>query len=91
MALKTISVKADKNPALTPVRHLRGLGETRGKELEKIGVKTIADLLFYLPRRYLDRSTILKCRDLRDGIEATVVGKVMSGQIIYGGRRQRYE
>lgn len=91
MALKTISAKADKNPALTPVRHLRGLGETRGKELEKIGVKTIADLLFYLPRRYLDRSTILKCRDLRDGIEATVVGKVMSGQIIYGGRRQRYE
>jgi len=80
-----------KEAATTPVRFLRGLGETRSRELEKIGIKTVADLLFYLPRRYLDRSTILKCRDLRDGLEATVVGKVMSGQLLYGGRRPRFE
>ncbi|MDZ7269200.1 MAG: ATP-dependent DNA helicase RecG [candidate division KSB1 bacterium] len=82
---------AGREATTTPVRYLRGLGETRSRELEKIGIKTIADLLFYLPRRYLDRSTILQCRDLREGVAATVVGKVMSGQILYGGRRPRFE
>jgi ATP-dependent DNA helicase RecG len=80
-----------KDPVSASIRLLRGIGTLRAAELEKIGIKKIADLLYYLPRRYLDRSTIVKCRDLREGLEVTVVGKITSGRIVPGGRRQRYE
>src|SRR5512145_2889777 len=80
-----------KDPVSASIRLLRGIGTLRAAELEKIGIKKIADLLYYLPRRYLDRSTIVKCRDLREGLEATVVGKITAGRLVPGGRRQRYE
>ncbi|MGH7496843.1 MAG: ATP-dependent DNA helicase RecG [bacterium] len=80
-----------KDPVAASIRLLRGIGSQRAAELEKIGIKKIADLLYYLPRRYLDRSTIVKCRDLREGLEATVVGKITTGRLVPGGRRQRYE
>jgi len=75
----------------TPLRRLRGLGTQRSAELEKIGLKTVADLLYYLPRRYLDRTTIVKCRDLRENLEATVVGKISSTKLTQFGRRPRFE
>jgi ATP-dependent DNA helicase RecG len=75
----------------TPLRRLRGLGTQRSAELEKIGLKTVADVLYYLPRRYLDRSTIVKCRDLRENLEATVVGKIASTKLTQFGRRPRFE
>ena len=74
-----------------PLRRLRGLGTQRSAELEKIGLKTVADLLYYLPRRYLDRSTTMKCHDLREGLEATVVGKISSTRMTQFGRRPRFE
>jgi ATP-dependent DNA helicase RecG len=74
-----------------PLRQLRGLGPRRTAELEKIGVRTVADLLYYLPRRYLDRTTIVQCRDLREGLEATVVGKIVSSRLVPAGRRPRFE
>ncbi len=80
-----------KDPASASIRLLRGIGSLRAGELEKIGIKKIADFLYYLPRRYLDRSTIVKCRDLREGLEATVVGKITAGRLVPGGKRQRYE
>ncbi len=88
MSATTSSVK---DAATAAIRQLRGIGTVRATEFEKIGVKKISDLLFYLPRRYLDRSTIVKCRDLREGLEATVVGTVMTGRVVPMGRRPRYE
>ena len=79
------------DPAKIPIRQLRSLGDVRGHQLEKIGIKTIADFLFNFPRRYLDRSTIVKCRDLREGTEATIVGKIIAGKLMTAGRRSRYE
>lgn len=52
-------------------------------------METILDLLYYFPRRYLDRSRITKIKDLKEGMTATVVGKVQ----FFGvkrGRRNRF-
>ncbi|MBK6909602.1 MAG: ATP-dependent DNA helicase RecG [bacterium] len=68
-------------PALLaePVSTLRAIGEFRSKALEKIGVRTLEDLIRYYPRRYLDRSRQLRIRDLvPTDYEVTVVGKVIS-------------
>ncbi len=37
------------------IRELRGVGETRAKALEKLGVHDLGDLLGYFPRAYEDR------------------------------------
>ncbi len=62
-----------------PVTILRQVGEFRTKALEKIGVRSLDDLIRFYPRRYLDRSRQLTIRELvPTEYEVTVVGKVIS-------------
>ncbi|NOZ56659.1 MAG: ATP-dependent DNA helicase RecG [Calditrichaeota bacterium] len=72
-----------------PVAAVPGVGTTKAKALRKIGVETVEDLLYYFPRRYLDRSDIRAIKDLEVGTDATVVGRVVSAQI-QRGRRSRF-
>jgi ATP-dependent DNA helicase RecG len=65
------------------VQYLKGIGPRRAELLAKVGIETIQDLLFFAPRRYLDRSQMLAIRDLRPGDEATVIGIVVAA----GSRR----
>ncbi len=67
----------------TPVQYLKGIGPKRAELLAKVGVETIGQLLFFVPRRYLDRSQMMAIRDLRPGDEATVLGRVVTA----GARR----
>lgn len=59
------------------VKFVKGVGEARAAELNKIGIDTIQDLLDYIPRRYLDRSTISKINQISAGDEITIVGHVV--------------
>lgn len=68
------------------VQYIRGVGEKRAQILGKFNVETVEDLLYYFPRRYLDRSTITQIKDLRNGMIATVVGKVESVEMVRGRR-----
>ncbi len=38
----------------TPVQFLKGVGQERALLLEKLGIKTVADLLYFAPRRHID-------------------------------------
>ena len=40
----------------TDIRYIKGIGETRAKALQKLGVTTLGDLLSYFPRRWEDRT-----------------------------------
>lgn len=51
-----------------PVQFLKGIGERRAEALSKYGVKTLNDLLFYIPRRYLDRTSIVTIAELRTAV-----------------------
>jgi len=61
-----------------PVSHASGVGQKRAKLLEKLGIRTIEDLLTYLPRRLEDRSRFAMIGELRRGetvsVRAEVVG-----------------
>jgi ATP-dependent DNA helicase RecG len=59
------------------IRFVKGVGEVRAEQLRKIGILTAQDLLDYIPRRYLDRSTILKINQLSPDHETTVVGRIV--------------
>ena len=60
------TLHAHTSNALTfPVTRLPGIGSVRAHALREIGVATVNDLLQFIPRRYLDRSTMLRICDLR--------------------------
>ncbi len=55
-----------------PVTELTGVGPARAEALERLGVRTIGDLLRHCPARYEDRRHILSPRELQHGQNAVV-------------------
>jgi len=53
------------DPLRTPVQYLKGIGPRKAAVLEKAGITTIFDLFLHVPRRYLDRTTIVTIAELR--------------------------
>ncbi|MDP3791286.1 MAG: ATP-dependent DNA helicase RecG [Candidatus Omnitrophota bacterium] len=66
----------------TPVRYIKGVGPKKSEILSKIGINTIEDILYYLPRRYEDRSSIIPIKDLKIG-----ESQVVQGEIVVSGSR----
>ncbi|HXE60916.1 MAG TPA: ATP-dependent DNA helicase RecG [Gemmatimonadaceae bacterium] len=66
----------------TNVAYLKGVGPRRADALKRLGVRTARDLLYHLPHRYHDASTIARISTLTPGMDATVIGTVISKGII---------
>ncbi len=66
-----------------PLQYLKGVGPERAKQLEKLGIHNVLDLLQYYPRRYEDRRKQL-IAELQEGEMATIAGKVVAGNITNG-------
>jgi len=56
---------------------LPGLGPRRAEALAKRELKSVGDLLFYLPSSYDDRRSLVTIGDLRVGTRATFTAKVL--------------
>ncbi|MEL7644810.1 MAG: ATP-dependent DNA helicase RecG [Anaerolineaceae bacterium] len=69
-----------------PVIKIRGIGEKQAKNLEKLNVFTIKDLLYLFPRRYDDYSQLKSIQQLRYGEEVTILAKVVDMNSIRTGR-----
>ena len=70
-----------------PVTGLKGVGPALAKRLAKLGIETVADLLFWLPTRYEDRTHIVPIGSLRPGARAAVEGTVELSEVVFRGRR----
>jgi len=66
------------SPLKQPVTKLWGVGEERAKQLERLDIQTVEDLLLHKPRRYEDRRKFLAIADLQLKEAATVRGKVVA-------------
>jgi len=71
----------------SPVKYIKGIGPKRALYFKKIGIETVNDLLFLVPRRYLDYSNIVLIKDLKINDEATVIGKVILAELQKTRRR----
>ncbi len=60
----------------TPVKLLNRVGKTLEKRLKHLGIETVQDLLFYFPFRYEDFSQLRKIKELKDGEQVTIKGKI---------------
>jgi len=67
---------------------LKGVGQKIAQHLEKLGLYSIADLLFYLPYRYEDQTHLSSIRELQIGAQALVEGEIDSVELVYRGRPQ---
>ena len=65
-----------------PVQFLKGVGPVRSEALGRIGIVTTRDLLYHVPRRYDDASTIEPIAGLQVGADVTAVGRVRSKGVI---------
>lgn len=72
----------------TSVQFLRGVGPQRAELLSRLGLVTLEDLLFFLPRDVLDLTRISHVGELAEGALCTVRGRVVDreARVLKGGR-----
>jgi len=66
----------------TPVTYLKGVGPRRAEALRRLDIVTAGDLLYHLPHRYEDASTVSPISSLEPGMDATILGRVISKGVI---------
>lgn len=69
------------------IQYVKGVGPKKKVELNRLGIKTVYDLLTYYPRTYEDQSVLTKIADLKAGCQATVAGVIVNVSDWQGGRR----
>ena len=66
----------------TSVKYLKGVGPKRAEALARLGIRTVADLLYHAPHRYLDATTVTPLAKAKVGAEVTGVGTVVSTGVL---------
>jgi len=66
----------------TPVTYLKGVGPARAEALRRLGIVTAGDLLYHIPHRYEDASTVSHISSLEPGMQGTVIGRVVSKGVL---------
>src|SRR3954464_13399231 len=66
----------------TPVQFLRGIGERRAEALGRLGIRTARDLLWHLPHRYVDASTLTPLARAEVGQEVACMGRVVTKGVL---------
>jgi ATP-dependent DNA helicase RecG len=69
------------------VTSLKGVGPALANRLARLGIANVADLLFWLPTRYEDRTRMLPIGSLRPGMRAAVEGTIELAEVVFRGRR----
>jgi ATP-dependent DNA helicase RecG len=69
-----------------PCTGLSGVGPRLAEKLLKLGVQSVQDLLFHLPSRYQDRTTVVPMNRAQPNEHVLVEGVVASARVVYGRR-----
>jgi len=74
-----------------PVQYIKGVGPRIAQLLSKKSLKTVEDMLYFLPRKYEDRRFVKKISQAQVGSRETVVGEVINAQIQQYRRKKIFE
>ncbi|MCE5311792.1 MAG: ATP-dependent DNA helicase RecG [Nitrospiraceae bacterium] len=80
-----------RHDAASPVQYLKGVGPRRASLLERIGIRTVRDALYYLPSRYEDRSSPRRINSLNREETVTIIGKILKAELVTPGRNPRFK
>lgn len=83
--LLTTALRAMPTPKLTlvtDVKYLKGVGPARAEILASHAIRTVEDLLYYIPFRYEDRTRVSPIRELVPGQTVTILARVLTGGLL---------
>jgi ATP-dependent DNA helicase RecG len=66
----------------SPIQYLKGVGPVRAVAFARLGVATVEDLLYHIPFRYLDATSVTPMARAAVGREVTLVGRVLSKGVL---------
>lgn len=69
------------------ISRLKGVGPKNRERLEKLGIRTVQDVLFHLPLRYQDRTRVTPIGRVRPGDQVVIEGVVELADVRFGRRR----
>ena len=58
------------------ISKIKGVGSQRTRIFNEFGIQCIKDILYYFPRRYLDRTILSSISDLKKGNNVTLIAQV---------------
>ncbi|MFN4278995.1 ATP-dependent DNA helicase RecG [Thermosynechococcus sp.] len=65
-----------RRPLDQALKTVKGIGDRTATKLEKLGLHTVADLIYYFPRDHIDYARQVPIGQLQAGETVTIVGKV---------------
>ncbi len=68
----------------SPVTVVERVGERMAERLARLGIHTVQDLLYHLPRRYDDYTRLLPINKVRPGETTTLIGTVRQSDVLKG-------
>lgn len=71
---------------LREIQYVKGVGSKRRSLFLRLGIETVFDLLWYVPRAYVNRENTASIKDLKIGEKGMVRGRVISVQTVKTGR-----
>lgn len=75
----------------SPITIIKGITPTVANKFARLNVKTVHDLLYFFPRRYMDYSQRKFIAELEEGEEQTIIGIIWQARIATFGNRRGTE
>jgi len=75
----------------SPITVIRGVSTSADKKFAKLNVRTVRDLLYFFPRRYVDYSRRKSISELIEGEEQTIIGTIWQARVATLGNRRGTE
>ena len=75
----------------SPITVIKGISTVVEKRFAKLNVRTVRDLLYFFPRRYVDYSQKKPISELIEGEEQTIMGTIWQARVANLGNRQGTE
>ncbi|NPV68826.1 MAG: ATP-dependent DNA helicase RecG [Anaerolineae bacterium] len=67
-----------------PVTVIEGVGEKNAEKLAQLGIRTVGDLLYHVPRRHDDYTRLLPINRARPGEVVTLIGTIVNSRVFKG-------
>jgi len=71
----------------SPITIIKGISTSADKKFAKLNVRTVRDLLYFFPRRYVDYSQRKPISELIEGEEQTIIGTIWQAKVAILGNR----
>jgi ATP-dependent DNA helicase RecG len=75
----------------SPITVIKGISASADKKFTKLNVRTVRDLLYFFPRRYVDYSRRKPISELIEGEEQTILGTIWQARVATLGNRRGTE